>query len=48
MTSDVADALAQRAADTDAEVPSALQDFIATNTTRRFDMQLALPLRGIA
>ena len=47
-TSDVADALAQRAADTDAEISSALQDFIAANATRRFDMQLALPLRGVA
>jgi hypothetical protein len=47
-TSDVADALAQRAADTDADVPSALQDFIAANATRRFDMQLALPLHWVA
>ncbi|WP_354099275.1 hypothetical protein [Bradyrhizobium sp. S3.2.12] len=47
-TSDVADALAQRAADTDAEISSALQDFIASNATRRLDMQLALPLRGVA
>ncbi|MGX0963140.1 hypothetical protein AB7M63_003589 [Bradyrhizobium japonicum] len=47
-TSDVAGALAQRAADTDAEVSSALQDFIAANATRRFDMQLVLPLRGLA
>ncbi|MCK1281014.1 hypothetical protein IVB46_37900 [Bradyrhizobium sp. 61] len=47
-TSEVADALAQRAADTDAEVSSALQDFIAANATKRFDMQLALPLRGLA
>ncbi|MET4033034.1 MULTISPECIES: hypothetical protein [unclassified Bradyrhizobium] len=47
-TSDVADALAQRAADTDSEISSALQDFIAANATRRLDMQLALPLRGIA
>ncbi|MHC2666599.1 hypothetical protein ACMA5K_24065 [Bradyrhizobium diazoefficiens] len=45
-TSDVADALAQRATDTDAEVPSALQNFIAANATRRFDVQLALPLPG--
>ena len=45
-TSDVA-TLAQRA-DTDAKVSSALQDFIAANATRRFDMQLALPLRGVA
>ncbi|MCP1763672.1 hypothetical protein ABIF64_008492 [Bradyrhizobium japonicum] len=47
-TSDVADALAQRAADTDAEVPSALQDFIVANATRGFDMQLALPLHWVA
>ncbi|MCW1991133.1 hypothetical protein [Bradyrhizobium diazoefficiens] len=47
-TSDVADALAQRATDTDAEVPSALQDFIAANATRRLDVQLALPLPGAA
>ncbi|MET4037856.1 hypothetical protein ABIB94_009383 [Bradyrhizobium sp. JR7.2] len=47
-TSDVADALAQRAADIDAEISSALQDFIAANATRRLDMQLALPLRGVA
>ncbi|WP_441259893.1 hypothetical protein AB7008_28875 [Bradyrhizobium sp. 521_C7_N1_3] len=47
-TSDVADALAQRAADSDAEISSALQDFIAANATMRFDMQLALPLRGVA
>ncbi|WP_248883231.1 hypothetical protein [Bradyrhizobium japonicum] len=46
--SEVADALAQRAADTDAEVSSALQDFIAANATRRFDMQLALPLPAVA
>ncbi len=47
-TSDVADALAQRVADTDAEISSALQAFIAANATRRFDMQLVLPLRGVA
>ncbi|BAR53449.1 hypothetical protein ACVIWV_001991 [Bradyrhizobium diazoefficiens] len=47
-TSDVADTLAQRATDTDAEVPSALQDFIAANATSRFDAQLALPLPGAA
>ncbi|MBR0822423.1 hypothetical protein [Bradyrhizobium liaoningense] len=46
-TSDIADALAQRAADTDADISSALQDFIAANATRRFDTQLALPLRGV-
>jgi len=44
-TSDVADALAQRAIDTDADVSAALQDFIAANATRRFDLQLALPLQ---
>jgi hypothetical protein len=47
-TSDVADALAQRVAETDAEISSALQDFIAANATRHLDMQLALPLRGVA
>ncbi|TFW51580.1 hypothetical protein CT676_43290 [Bradyrhizobium sp. MOS001] len=40
--------LAQRAADTDSEISSALHAFIAANATRRLDMQLALPLRGIA
>jgi len=44
-TSNVADALAQRAADTDTDVSPALQDFIAANATRRFDLQLALPLQ---
>jgi hypothetical protein len=43
-TSDVADALAQRAMDADVEVSSPLRDFIAANATRRFDRQLALPL----
>lgn len=47
-TSDIADALAQRAADRDDEVPDALQDFIAANATRRFDVQLRLPLQGAA
>ncbi|MET4293715.1 hypothetical protein [Bradyrhizobium sp. LB5.2] len=47
-TSDVADALAQRAVDTDEDISAALQDFIATNGTRRFDVQLALPLQGAA
>jgi hypothetical protein len=47
-TSDIADAPAQRAANTDAEVSSALQDFIAANATRRFDIQLALPLDWVA
>jgi len=44
-TADVADALAERAANTDAEITPALQDFINANVTRRFDLQLALPLR---
>ncbi|MGX4770427.1 hypothetical protein ACWAUC_11580 [Bradyrhizobium guangdongense] len=47
-TSDIADALAERAAHTGAEIPPALQDFINTNATRSFDVQLALPLRGVA
>ena len=47
-TSGVADALAQRATDTDAKISSALQDFIAANAIKRVDMQLALPLRGVA
>ena len=47
-TSEVADALAQRAVDMDAEVTPALQDFIAANATRRFDLQFVLPLRGAA
>jgi hypothetical protein len=47
-TSDVADALAQRVMDTDRDVSAALKDFIAANTTRRFDLQLALPLQGAA
>jgi hypothetical protein len=45
-TSDVADALAQRAADRDDDVSAALPGFIAANATLRFDVQLALPLRG--
>jgi len=45
-TSDVADALAQRAVDTDSDVSAALRDFIAANATRRLDLQLALPLQG--
>ncbi len=47
-TSDVADAVAQRAAETDAEVSSTLHAFIDANTTGRFDLQLKLPLRGVA
>jgi hypothetical protein len=45
-TSEVADAVAQRAADTDAEVSDALQAFISANATRAFDIQLPLPLIG--
>lgn len=45
-TSDVADALAQRATDNDVDIPPALQGFIAANATSRFDVQLALPLLG--
>ncbi|WP_063694844.1 hypothetical protein [Bradyrhizobium stylosanthis] len=44
-TSDVADALAQRAIDTDRAVSDALRDFITANATRRFDLQLSLPLQ---
>ncbi|WP_025036152.1 hypothetical protein [Bradyrhizobium sp. DOA9] len=47
-TADIADALAERAANTSAEITPALQDFINANATRRFDLQLALPLRGAA
>ena len=47
-TSDVADALAERAANTGAEISPALQNFIRANAMRRIDVQLALPLRGIA
>ncbi|MDA9499262.1 hypothetical protein [Bradyrhizobium sp. CCBAU 11357] len=43
-TADVADALAERAANTDAEIAPALQDFINANAT--LDLQLALPLRA--
>ena len=44
-TAQVADAVAPRAVDTDAEVsPLGLQ----TNATHRFDIQLALPLSGAA
>jgi len=45
-TPDVADALAERVANTDAEIRPALQDFIKANARRRLDVQLALPLRG--
>lgn len=44
-TSDVADAVAQRLADTDTEIPPALRAFIEANATRSIDLQLALPLR---
>ncbi|WP_249155256.1 hypothetical protein [Bradyrhizobium japonicum] len=47
-TSEVADPLAQRTTDIGAEISAALQDFIAANATRRFDMQLALPLQWVA
>ena len=46
--SDIADALAERVADSDAEIPPALQAFIRANSTKPFDLQLALPLRGAA
>lgn len=47
-TSDVADAVAQRAVDNDDDISAVLQDFIDANGTRRFDVQLALPLQGAA
>lgn len=47
-TSDIVDALAQRVVDSDDDISAALQDFIATNATRRFDVQLALPVQGAA
>jgi hypothetical protein len=47
-TSDVADAVVRRAIDTDAEVSPALQAFITENSTKAFDLQLSLPLRGAA
>ncbi|MCK1288590.1 hypothetical protein IVB41_32290 [Bradyrhizobium sp. 44] len=47
-TSDVADALAQRAIDSDDDVSAALQGFISANATRRFDVRLAPPLKGTA
>jgi len=47
-TSEIADAVGQRAIDTDAEISPALQAFIAENSTRAFDLQLSLPLRGAA
>jgi len=45
-TADVADAVAQRAIDTDAEVSQSLRAFIAENSTKAFDLQLSLPLLG--
>jgi hypothetical protein len=47
-TSDVADALAQRAVDSDEVLSAALEGFISANATRRFDKQLTLPLKGAA
>jgi len=47
-TSEVADAVAQRAADTDTQVSASLHAFIEANGTKRFDLQLTLPLRGAA
>jgi len=47
-TSEVADAVAQRAIDTDTEISPALQAFITANSSRAFDVQLSLPLRGAA
>ncbi|WP_439363061.1 hypothetical protein ACNJYD_19720 [Bradyrhizobium sp. DASA03005] len=47
-TGDVADALAERAANTDAEITPALQDFINANATRRFALQLALPFAALS
>jgi hypothetical protein len=47
-TSDVANALAQRAADTDAEISSALQAFIAANATRRFGHAASAALARVA
>jgi hypothetical protein len=44
----IAEALAQRAANSDDEVSATLQGFISANATRRFDVQLALPLQGAA
>ena len=47
-TSDIADALAERVASSDAETSPALQAFIRANATKPFDLQPALPLRGAA
>lgn len=45
-TSDIADAVAQRAVNTNVEVSAALEAFVAENSTKVFDLQLSLPLRG--
>jgi hypothetical protein len=47
-TAEIADELAERAADYADAVSPALQAFINANATRPFAMQLALPLREIA
>lgn len=47
-TSDLTDALAAGAANTNDEITPALQAFIQANATRPFNVQLALPLRGVA
>lgn len=47
-TTDIADLVAQRAVDTDAEITSALQAFIAANASRAFDVQPSLPPMGAA
>jgi hypothetical protein len=45
-TSDIADAVAQRSVNTNVEVSVALEAFVAENSTKAFDLQLSLPLRG--
>jgi hypothetical protein len=45
-TSGIADAVPQRAVNTNVEVSAALEAFIAENSTKAFDLQLSLPLRG--
>jgi hypothetical protein len=45
-TSDIADAVAQRAVNTNVEVSAALEAFVTENSTKAFDLQLSLPLRG--
>lgn len=47
-TSDVADAVAQQAVDTDTEISPTLKAFIIANSSRTFDVQRSLPLRGAA